>query len=624
MMSHSTPEETEHEDYMNIGSQYHHITLERTKSKSLLLNNSLRYEQQIGIIKLNASISNVSLEKNDVFDYEFVFSHSTPPFEESLITDSKRKTMEPWEISGTLKPGVIETHRVNEGDISPTNFDENQWLADLNMHLPVRISDAININFKLGGKYKNKQRNYDVNAYSYRGTNLPTVNATIQPWLTSIGHEEDEGNLWFRDFRDYDYQPNEGFMDNSDHYNMNYVIDVDLADEMFLRQIDPDNLEKNARMVREDYWGGEELYAGYLMAEMKLGSKWVIIPGVRYEQVNNNYKALKVEEGTMESWKQSDTLSKPAQHKNWLPHLHIRYRITDWWDIRFSYNNTLSRPDYNHAIPIVYYHTLRSTGKAGNPYIRPALSKNLDANFTFYSSKLGLVTVGGYLKTIEDVYYMQPTIIKNIPDTSILAEFPFDVWPSLAQGETEFYVNSPYPAYVRGLETEWQSNFTWLPAPLNGIVLNANYTNVWSETKYMQHRVVYIPVEGSFVPKAVERDTFYVNRLLHQANDIANVSVGYDYKNFSARLSFRFQGNVIGSINVRPELNGYTSNIYTYDFVVKQSIPFKYGEFEVFFNAINFTNVPRSNYSIYPNKGETITSSIYRGSDFQLGIRLKY
>ena len=105
---------------------------------------------------------------------------------------------------------------------------------------------------------------------------------------------------------------------------------------------------------------------------------------------------------------------------------------------------------------------------------------------------------------------------------------------------------------------------------------------------------------------------------------IANVSVGYDYKGFSARFSFRFQGNVISKIGSHLEGNEYTNDSYTYDFVVKQKIPLKFADFEVFFNAINFTNVPKSRYSIYPDKGETNTFTSYSGAQFQLGLRLRH
>jgi hypothetical protein len=147
----------------------------------------------------------------------------------------------------------------------------------------------------------------------------------------------------------------------------------------------------------------------------------------------------------------------------------------------------------------------------------------------------------------------------------------------------------------------------------------------------MLHRVLSIIPPDGWLPMPVESDTFFNNRLLQQADDIANLSLGYDYRGFSARLSFRFQGAVVSSIASLPQLNEYTDDVYKFDFIMKQKIPFKFGDLEVFFNAINFTNVPYGRYVDYPvqSGGETFiqrqtTYKRYTGRQFQLGIRFKH
>jgi TonB-dependent receptor len=630
MVSHSTPEEIRYQDAMNAYGRYRQLYLDHNRSQSLLLNNSLRYEQQIGIVSLDASVSQVSIDREDDFRYRFRVAHgAVSPFYDSLLINSELQNWEPWQIYSTVNPEALEVGRGHTGTITPSSYGEKQWLADLNVAVPVRITDNINIDFKAGGKYRRKDRHYDASYMEYYNNNVAAVNASIAPWLISIGHDAEivESNLYFEDIRDYDYEPNKGFMNNSEYYNMDYAISVDLMDEMWLNQVnlgEGTHMNAKASDVQSDYWGFETLMAGYVMGEINLGKRLVIIPGVRYERVHNEYTALKVEQGSMTSFFVRDTLTKPADHENWLPHVHVRFRATDWWDVRFSYNKTLTRPDYNYAIPSVYIQPGELECELGNPYIRPAVSENFDANFTFYAKKLGLITIGGFLKNISDVFYLQPTLLKNLPDTTLWEELPLDTYPGLMGGLTQFYVNSPYDAQLKGLEAEWQSNFNWLPGAWNGLVVNANYTRVWSETKYMQHRVDRVSIPVFPYSQLVENDTFYVNRLLHQPKDIANVSLGYDYKGFSARLSFRFQGNVIRSIGTSPDQNGYTNNIYKYDFVVKQKIPLKFADFEVFFNAINFTNVPDRRYSIYANKGETNTYTRYSGRHFQLGIRLRH
>jgi TonB-dependent receptor len=639
MLSHSSVEEAEHQDDMNWAGQrldYHEVHYDRAVYDRLLMNHTLRYEQQIGIVGLDASISNVYLDHSDEYRYSQRWAQGdVNDFVPDSVVHSNIMSQGAWDFYDWITPNSFANLRTSNCQYWPREYNENQWLADLNVNIPVRITDYINIDFKLGGKYKRKERSYnEVGLQYYYDCFLP-VNSSISEYLTNvIGHEEMAGGWRYSQWSDPNYTPNKGFMKN-EGARMEYWTDVDLMDDMWSNQLDTDPettpIFDVPGMARNDYWGFETHLAGYIMGEINLGKRLTIIPGVRYEQVHNEYSAPKVEFRSMTYWFTLDTLTKPADHVNWLPHLHMRFRATDWWDVRFSYNKTLTRPDYIYAVPSVFYDIRDGSGEAGNPFIKPATSENLDANFTFYSRKLGLITVGGFYKTLKEVFYMQETVLKNIPDTSIVAEFPLDTYGSLANGQTDYYINSPYEATVKGLEVEWQSNFSWLRGAWGGLVLNANYTRVWSDTKYNLHRVLFVIPEGGWLPEPVESDTFFNNSLLHQADDIANVSVGYDFKGFSARLSFRFQGNVLSTINSLPQLNEYTDDVYKFDFAMKQKIPFKFGDLEVFFNAINFTNVPYSRFVDYPVQSGGVTSiqrkttyKRYTGQQFQLGLRFKH
>ncbi len=620
MLTKTYSESIEHKNDMGTGLT---VYLDHNQYERLLLNNSLRYKQQIGILKLDASVSSISIDKQDDFNYQYRYSAPGQDFSPDSLTNSRMLTMEPWEIYGFEIPGSWENSKMKKFEWTPGNFKENQIIADLNLEVPWRISDQVSASFKTGGKYRRMRRENNKSQARYGDDIIPgPIQAPMAEWLSSVGQDNYESVLSYSLFRDYGYATNPGFMNNDAHYSMPYVLNVDYARHMAVDLMNYNTLQIQPGQWSGDYWGGEELFAGYLMAEVNLWSRLMVIGGARYESVTNKYSAMEVASVSKNAYFIMDTITMPITHANLLPHLHLRWRVTDWWDVRFSYNKTLSRPDYKYAIPSIYYDQIGGTGSAGNPTIAPALSKNLDANFTFYSRKLGLVTIGGFMKTIEDIFYSQPTQIANIPDTIVRNRFPTEEFQSLAQGTTGYYINNPNPAYLKGLEVEWQSNLTYLPAPFNGLVLNVNYTHVWSETNYVQHRVdnVWIPVFPFF--ELVENDTVFSNRLLHQANDIANVSLGYDYKGFSARASFRFQGNVISGIGGREEDNKYTNNVYKFDFVMKQRIPLKFAKLEVFFNAVNFTNVPYRRYSVYPNKGETNTLTRYSGRQFQLGIRL--
>ena len=630
-----TPEETLYSELFDISSNSHYALLNRNKYSSLFLNNSLRIEQQLSIIKLDAGISSNSIDRKFDFGYENSFKNSSlqNPFIIDFITMSRKPDMEPYDIYNALDTASGNTARYYKTTISPVNYNEKQWMADINLQIPLQISDNIEINLKFGGKYLKKERNYDEDFLMdfYQEVKDNILRIELSEWFYHEGIENN-GILYLSDVRDYDYTPNEGFMNNQS-YRFDWVIDKEFMDEMWLNQVnlDPDstNLVSDSRASRNDYWGKDSKTATYAMAEIKIGQKLTIIPGVRSVKIHNEYSAPKVSQSTLMNWALQDTLTKPTDYNYLLPHFHLRINATEWLNIHFSYNKTLSKPNYNHAIPFIYYHEIDMTAKAGNPDIKPAVSKNIDVNFSFYFYKLGMFTIGWYLKEINDISYMQPTLMNNITDTSIINEFPIEAYPSLLSNSIEYYMNSPYTANIKGIEMEWQSNLSWLPAPFNGIVLNTNYTHVYSETKYMQDLIEYVVGPGSLFPEPVETDTYYINRLLYQSNDIANISLGYDFKGLSARLSYQFQGNVLSAISSRPELNEYTDKICRYDFIIKQNIPLKFGEFEVFASAINFTNVPKKLYSTFKrNNKASITDNItyerYSGSKFQLGLRFKF
>ena len=105
------------------------------------------------------------------------------------------------------------------------------------------------------------------------------------------------------------------------------------------------------------------------------------------------------------------------------------------------------------------------------------------------------------------------------------------------------------------------------------------------------------------------------------------MAMGVDYKGFSGRLSFNFQGDVITKVGTRPELDEFTGNIYRWDFTIKQQLPFQglsiqLSGLNIFHNAVKtyqrFRRVVGGEISDY-------TGSIkYSPRVFQLILRYSY
>ena len=152
----------------------------------------------------------------------------------------------------------------------------------------------------------------------------------------------------------------------------------------------------------------------------------------------------------------------------------------------------------------------------------------------------------------------------------------------------DYKLNNPYAVKLEGFEIDYQTRFWYLPGMLSGLVFNANYTRSLSEVKYprttIDYQITWVP---SFQIVTVNLDSFYVDRLIDQPNDIFNYSLGYDYKGFSARVSMLYMSDVFKTTNFWPELRQTTDSYRRYDFSMKQKLPVK--GLELYLNISNIT-----------------------------------
>ena len=183
--------------------------------------------------------------------------------------------------------------------------------------------------------------------------------------------------------------------------------------------------------------------------------------------------------------------------------------------------------------------------------------------------------------------------------------------------EFNTYINNPIPIDVYGIETEWQTHFWYLPQPFTGLVLNINYTHIFSEANYPKgvFNVTY-DEDGNSVKTLI--DTSYTTRLLNQPNDILNLTLGYDYEDFSARVSLLFQDNIFKQPDFWMQ-NRVNSEKYTrWDLSVKQGLPW-FG-LQVFFNVNNITG--ENELDVNQRTGFPAYEQRY-GMSADLGVRVR-
>jgi hypothetical protein len=118
-------------------------------------------------------------------------------------------------------------------------------------------------------------------------------------------------------------------------------------------------------------------------------------------------------------------------------------------------------------------------------------------------------------------------------------------------------------------------------------------------------------------PTYIIVDSSRAGRLLYQPNDIANLSVGYDYEGFSLKVSFVYTGNSVSYVAGYPEADGYTDDYFRTDISVRQLLPW-YG-MQIFLDVQNLNN--RQNISRQTTINGFTNEQNY-GLTANLGIRL--
>ncbi len=567
-----------HGEFFDVSNANHTYTGTDALSKLKVLTNVLKYDQRFPIGRLDMQLSHSYSENNAPRNVTFTFT-------ENAAFDVLDPKIPPTEVPKYARYNLEKTYLARIGEYR-RNAKDRQLAFNVNMEVPVRFGNFLSGHLKFGGKYRYKDRKHDywwaggpLNLGSGQGTRNAILNAF--PWMKETV-PTGAGNLPYTLFIDKDYDPGE-FLNGE--YKLGPVADIDLMRKVMdvVRKVNElEAYHPNKYLCTTyDYNGNEYLSAGYVMTTLNFGRRVQFIPGVRYERNKTVYTAPQGNStytGSDIFYHYKDTTTTRI-NEYWLPMVHLRVFATRWFDIRFAYTNTLSRPDFRRIVP---RYNIGFTSVAWNNYrLKPERSENFDLYFSAHSNTIGLATVGFFKKNIDDMIFSTGRRVITDP-----AEYGLP--PSEKNKFISTSINSPYRAYVKGVELDWQTTFWYLPGVLRGLVFHANYTRIQSEARYP--RTV---IKGKYVfePKfeyiQTNVDTFYTDRLIDQPDNIVNLAIGYDYKGFSARLSLLYQSNIFHGTSFWPELRRITDDYLRWDLSVKQSLP--WDGFQVFLNVNNIT-----------------------------------
>jgi TonB-dependent receptor len=519
-----------------------------------------------------------------------------------------------------------------------SDYKENDQVYKGDFKIPLNVGSSVSGFVKLGGEYRyNLHTNSQNTPYISinRGTaNNTDINRQVVNALLTLYPNLRFGNtnqLEASNFTSTNSKLLNSFLNNK-FGAVNWAADATILDRMVnyvsnnhaLYALNSQGgwFDGPYQTLPNDYKYIEKYYATYLMSELDLGPDLEVVGGARYEENKGLYSAFNLEDERNPQVQPYFPVTVYPQNHFWLPQAQAKYNLTDWSDIRYSYTQTLARPDYTQESP--HFNISADSPHsifAGNPQLQPAQAYNHDLSFTLHSNTLGLLSVQGFYKEIKNFTYSTSYHIhsKSVYDkfgiTGLDSLNSFAPFLTAADDDAILYtfVNSRYTAYVKGVETDFQTRLWYLPFPLDGIVLGVNYTYIWSQARYP-----YFDEKASRGVITQYTDSSRVARLVDQPNNVVNGFIGYDYKGFSVKLECVYQGNAINYIGGYPEADGYTQNYFRLDASARQELPWATG-LQIYLDVKNLNN--ESNIAAQPSIGG-FTNQQYYGLTVDLGVRV--
>ena len=512
------------------------------------------------------------------------------------------------------------------------------------------IGNLISGEVKIGGKYRHKSRSKEsgeLYAPYYLGywrdyTRMPDGTWKKKnfrgTWFdTFFQRFESTGGLSRNPFASDFLDPSPAYRDLSDKYNLKPMVNRDALRLWYeLNKDGVDGLGRSPEYydnpaVETDYYDITEVVsAGYLMNTLNVGRDVTAIAGVRLEQETNDYRS-KFSPGSLGGFPipSGSIRDTSASHTEtiWLPHLHVTIRPTEFLNVRLAAYRAVARPDFN--LRLEKYVAQGGGGVVGlllgNPGLKTSKAWNYEVNTSFFGNTIGLISVSAFYKEIRNMYHVlnrASTMGNNLIDSLGLT------WKSPFAGGTQYALTVPYnaskPTRVWGFEFEHQMNFNFMPGLLRNFILSYNASVVRSETHLISTDVettyttipgfpVKIPIYSSVVKETKQK-------MEGQPEFYGNISIGYDYGDFSARISVFHQAEFNQSFSASGLSDQIVNSFTRWDLALRHQLT---ENISLMFNIVNLTDVEERNSILNRTRGWNLLNTSERfGRTADFGVRI--
>lgn len=475
-------------------------------------------------------------------------------------------------------PGLDnEGWELDELTNSNQSIYENEWKFRLNFELPL-MKGLYGNTLRFGGKYTNKEKDRETTMYKYDGEDV-----NDNPIFNDGGAWREHGSSQIR----------KGFMVGD-----NYPEGTHFVSKKYLGSINFNSMqgEPDYEEMSGNYHAKEEITSAYLRFDQKLGQKLDLMLGLRMEHTALNYRGLNwvVDEDENESLE--STGNRKNSYTNWLPSVLLKYDVNDDLKLRASFTETLSRPKYSALIPSVNYNRADEEATIGNPNLKPTTSYNFDLSAEYYFKSVGLVRVGLFYKSINNV----------IVD---------EVWKGMDSqlpitGTYDYEISKPINAYdadLFGVEVAYQRDFGFITPALKCLGFYGNYTYTANKTKnhHFEHRVLE---DGEDVD------------MIGSPEHTANASLFFEKWGFNLRLSYNFASAFVDEMGEVAQLDRYYDKVNYLDLNASYTFGKRF-KTTIYADVTNLLNQPLRYYQGTKDRTAQVE---YYGARFNAGIKVSF
>ena len=475
-------------------------------------------------------------------------------------------------------PGLDnEGWELDELTNSNQSIYENEWKFRLNFELPL-MKGLYGNTLRFGGKYTNKEKDRETTMYKYDGEDV-----NDNPIFNDGGAWREHGSSQIR----------KGFMVGD-----NYPEGTHFVSKKYLGSINFNSMqgEPDYEEMSGNYHAKEEITSAYLRFDQKLGQKLDLMLGLRMEHTALNYRGLNwvVDEDENESLE--STGNRKNSYTNWLPSVLLKYDVNDDLKLRASFTETLSRPKYSALIPSVNYNRADEEATIGNPNLKPTTSYNFDLSAEYYFKSVGLVSVGFFYKSINNV----------IVD---------EVWKGMDSqlpitGTYDYEISKPINAYdadLFGVEVAYQRDFGFITPALKCLGFYGNYTYTANKTKnhHFEHRVLE---DGEDID------------MIGSPEHTANASLFFEKWGFNLRLSYNFASAFVDEMGEVAQLDRYYDKVNYLDLNASYTFGKRF-KTTIYADVTNLLNQPLRYYQGTKDRTAQVE---YYGARFNAGIKVSF